>query len=351
MSRHPGPLVSVLLPCFNAERFLGRALSSLLRQDYPHFEVIAIDDGSTDGTRRILDQFVETDGRLRVIENEENLGLIRTLNRGLREARGELVARMDADDMSLPARFQRQVDFLEGNPAIAVVGAGVEHIDRWDRPLRRTPPRALGSAGVKFLAIMGTPLAHPTMMARTEILQRFGYRFEADCVHVEDYDLFIRLARSGVQMANLETPLVQKRENLEGVSHSFEPQQIDRFLHLSRRFVQDELELAVEPMVHRVVVNRLDSAVRPTDLREGVLMIERIRDTFLADGGFELDDPGAREVASVAKQQQVDVLIQALKKGSAGVRGTALVLGPHLLPGLFSGPVRGHLLAKFRLSC
>lgn len=344
-------MVSVLLPCFNAERFLGRALESILRQSLSHFEVIAVDDGSTDRTPAILRQFADRDERVRVLVNSTNLGLIRTLNRGLREAEGELIARADADDISLPLRFETQVDFLRRNPGVDLVGSAVEHIDQWDRVVRRTPVRAMSPIGVRFLSLLGTPLAHPTVMARTDTLRRHGYRFEADCLHVEDYDLFIRLAGSGVQMANLGMVLFQKRDNPRGVSLSFETEQIERFLALSHRFLKEGLNLEAEPTVHRVVVNRVDSSVRPEDLREGILMIEKIRDTFLANGGSDLDEPGGREVAAVAIQQQIDVLIQALKNGSVAVRGTAAALIPRFLSGLSSEPVRDHVLAKFRLPC
>lgn len=117
------PLVSVLMPAYNAEVTVVEAMQSILWQTYPHFEFIIINDGSTDATReRILSV---SDARIRYYENEVNQGLVYTLNRGIDLCRGKYIARMDADDISLPTRFEKQVEVMEKSPNIIVCGTEV----------------------------------------------------------------------------------------------------------------------------------------------------------------------------------------------------------------------------------
>src|ERR1051325_1151561 len=109
------PTVSVLLPVYNAERYLESALQSVLGQTFSDFEVIAVDDGSKDNSKKILERFAANDPRIRVI-SRPNTGIVGALNDGLAVARGEFIARMDADDVALPGRFQAQLDYLRGHP-------------------------------------------------------------------------------------------------------------------------------------------------------------------------------------------------------------------------------------------
>ena len=118
------PKLSVIMPAYNAEKYIGEAIESILNQTFTDFEFIIIDDGSSDHTADIIKGF--HDERIRFIQNEKNSGVANTLNKGLELSQGEYIARMDADDISLPARFEKQVAFMEANPDVAVVGCGIE---------------------------------------------------------------------------------------------------------------------------------------------------------------------------------------------------------------------------------
>ena len=121
------PRVSVILPAYNAEAYLKEAIDSILNQTFPDFQLIVINDCSTDGTEEIIRQYA--DPRLVPVKNEKNLGIAATLNRGLSLAQGDYIARMDADDISLPHRLERQVAYLDAHPDIAVLGTNVETFD------------------------------------------------------------------------------------------------------------------------------------------------------------------------------------------------------------------------------
>jgi len=115
------PKVSVIIASYNGERFIGEAVGSILGQTWTDLELVVIDDGSTDGTRAILSDIASRDSRLRIVE-KENEGLIATLNRGIAEARGEYIARLDHDDVAVPSRIEKQARFLDGNPDFIGVG-------------------------------------------------------------------------------------------------------------------------------------------------------------------------------------------------------------------------------------
>src|SRR5918996_2481069 len=114
------PKVSVVMPAYNAAVYLDEAVTSILNQTFREFEFIVINDGSTDDTVSILDKYEKSDSRIRVY-HQENQGMIAALNRGCRLARGKYIARMDADDISLPRRFERQLEFMEGHPQIGIL--------------------------------------------------------------------------------------------------------------------------------------------------------------------------------------------------------------------------------------
>ena len=339
----PG-LVSVVWPCFNAERFLPDALESVLAQSYGSLEVVAIDDGSTDGTRDILEGAAGGDARVRVLVNEENLGLIRTLNRGVDEARGELIARMDADDRSAPTRLERQVEFLRDHPGTDIVGTAATLIDESDRVVRPHPVRCVSPEGARFMALFAIPTNHATILARADVMSRHRYRVADECLHVEDYDLFARMTAAGVRIANLEEPLYEIRISPQSVSRKFEDLQVEHFVARSKLFLQESLDVEVSDGLHRVLVNRMDASVGGRDLVRGVGYVDWLRDGFLRSS--ELGRDAEREVRAIAAQQRVDIVIQALKKGRAGVRLMAAALLPTLLPGLFSAPTRRYLAAK-----
>lgn len=183
------PKISVIMPAYNAERYIREAIDSILCQSFRDFELIVLNDCSRDGTEGILLSY--DDPRLVYVKNEENLGVARTLNKGLALAKGQYIARMDADDISLPERFRLQAAYLDEHPAVAVVGADVETFDGQGstQVLRYHPD----SRQMKIDLLFASPLVHPSvMMRRTAITQVGGYDGEFE--GLEDYELWCRVA-------------------------------------------------------------------------------------------------------------------------------------------------------------
>ncbi len=205
----PTPLVSVVLPFRDPGRYLGPAVESVLGQTLRDLELIAIDDGSTDGSAAALAPLAAADPRLRVVA-QEGLGLVPTLNRGLSLARAALVARMDADDISLPERLERQVAFMERHPEVAAVGTAYRVFTDAGLTARASSPPTR-PADVRAALASGNVMSHPSIvMRRDAVLGVGGYR--AQFRDAEDYDLWLRLARRH-DLANLPEVLLHYRRH------------------------------------------------------------------------------------------------------------------------------------------
>jgi hypothetical protein len=226
--------VSVVMGAHNAEEYLGEAIESVLAQTFRDFELIVVDDGSTDRTAGILDGF--RDSRIVRVRNEENVGLTRSLNRGLRLAQGRCIARLDADDVSLPQRLERQVALLEARPDVGLVGCPVIYIAPDGREL-----------GVQRIYASDT---HQALLDTEFCWEHSAVMFRAECVTVvgpyreafryaQDYDLWLRIAeRFG--MFTLSEPLVKLRLHTDAISIAKRVQQ--------RAYVLLALELARQRM-------------------------------------------------------------------------------------------------------
>jgi glycosyltransferase involved in cell wall biosynthesis len=190
-SRHK-PKVSVLMPVYNAESFLVDAIESILQQTYKNFELIIVDDGSTDATPKILSAFAKKDSRIHVITNESNLGIVQALNNGLLICQGEYVVRMDADDISVHDRLSKQIPVLEKNPEIVVLGASLGYIDAEGKGLG-----IVRKCSINKSLLFANPLLHPTVVIRKKTLDKIGVYYQSKYLYAEDYFLWLRLSKEG----------------------------------------------------------------------------------------------------------------------------------------------------------
>jgi len=227
------PAVTVLMPVYNAERYVDEAVRSILGQTFADFEFIIIDDGSKDRSLAILEEYAARDPRIRLV-SRPNTGIVRALNQGLDMASGELVARMDADDIALPERLAKQRKYLEGHPECVMVGSRVLVIDPKGMPLTIMSDALTHEQIVDgFLAGRGQLVHHPAVMYRRQVVLEIGaYREIFD--EAEDLDLFLRLAEVG-RIVNMEEPLLKYREHLTKASRA----KVVRVEENSRRIRED----------------------------------------------------------------------------------------------------------------
>jgi glycosyltransferase involved in cell wall biosynthesis len=212
------PTLSVCMPVFNAEPYVREATESILQQTFSDFEFIIIDDGSTDDSKQILEDFARKDARIRLV-SRPNTGYTVALNEALALARAPYLARMDADDISLPDRFEKQLTYLRAHPECVVVGSRIMTIDPFGSPLYQ-PKHELTHTEIEsqLLAGVGWAIVHPaSMMVREHVMALHGYRVEME--PSEDLDLFLRLAERG-KIANLPDVLLYYRQHVKSVNHT-----------------------------------------------------------------------------------------------------------------------------------
>ncbi|MBZ9851453.1 glycosyltransferase [Mesorhizobium sp. CA14] len=185
------PLISVLLPVYNAEPYVAAAVDSILRQDYDRLEVVAIDDGSTDRSLEILERYRCADSRVSII-SRANRGLVASLNEGLAAARGELVARMDADDFAYPWRLSRQAALFAARPELGFCGSVVDMLQHGRIARGRLDP--VFRLGLPVLSKFFTIFMHPTVVYNRRVVDESDLNYNGSYRHAEDFDLFRRLA-------------------------------------------------------------------------------------------------------------------------------------------------------------
>lgn len=205
----PAPAISIVMPFYNAAPFLAEAVKSMLNQTFSDFEFIIINDGSTDGSEKIIQSF--SDKRIKYILNPENMGLVYSLNKGLEAAEGALIARMDGDDISLPDRLKRQYEYLRMHPDADLVASQVQlinengqHTGFWKEDRENSSPELIR----EYLAINNC-IAHPTILAKAGIIKKLGYR--AAQGQAEDYDLWLRWISAGKTIHKVNEVLLQHR--------------------------------------------------------------------------------------------------------------------------------------------
>ena len=210
------PLVSVLLPVYNGERYLQAAIQSILNQSFTDFELIVINDGSTDGTAKIVDSI--QDKRVKVL-HQANMGLPITLNRAIRLARGTYLARQDSDDLSLPTRLIKQVHFLEQHPQYGLLGTWADILLE-DAPTNRALCHPTSNGQIQIQLLFSNCFVHSSVMMRKSILEVSGlYPEEPEKFPPEDYDLWLRIAKHA-SVANLGDALLLYREMPTSISRT-----------------------------------------------------------------------------------------------------------------------------------
>lgn len=201
----PNPLVSVLMPAFNAEKYIALAIKSILEQTLSDFELIIFNDGSTDSTAEVIADVC--DNRIVLIESKCNVGLVEARNILVSRARGRYIAFLDADDIAMPGRLMAQVAFLDGQQ---VDICGSNYLSFYEATGKiKTSNQRHSDADIRALLTIFSPLCNPSVMGKSEVFRRFPYQLGID--YAEDYSLWVKMALAGYRFANLKEALITYR--------------------------------------------------------------------------------------------------------------------------------------------
>jgi len=227
------PSISVVLPVYNVEWFIAEAINSILQQSFHDFELIIINDGSTDRTNEIIYSFI--DPRIIISENLKNLGLIYSLNKGIELAKGKFIARIDADDISRPDRFEKQLAFLEQNPDCVAVGSSYLPIDDKAVPVMAPITRPRYPITAEWFMVIGCPIAHPSVMYRTDIARQIG-GYDPQFIHTEDYEFWTRMIEHGDICSLPEALLLYRVGDQNRISEKYSRLQYETTLKIRQHF-------------------------------------------------------------------------------------------------------------------
>lgn len=286
------PRLTVLMPVHNGAGYIQLALDSVLKQTYRDFELLVIDDGSTDDTPAILAEYAARDSRLRVQRNQSNLGLVRSLNRGLNEAKSVYIARMDADDICMPERFAIQVAYLDSHPEVGLLGSKYAHIDEdGDFIYHGTPmppaPEPGTSGYMTWKLLWMTSVQHPSAMLRRDLVQQHDLYYNADYFTAEDYELWTRFRRHSL-VERLPDMLLHYRVHSGGISIQKRARQMETHFSITRRelesLLSESLDLATGWLLFKVMVPGVDvEDVHPGgDAGDAAALLLKIEAQFVA---------------------------------------------------------------------
>jgi glycosyltransferase involved in cell wall biosynthesis len=241
---HAEPRVTVLMPVYNAEKYLRDAIDSILRQTYSDYAFLIINDGSTDDSVKIIQSY--SDERIRVIDNEKNIGLSSTLNRGIELAIGEYIVRMDSDDISLPTRIEKQVSFMDNHPEVGVCGTWIKYIGVPRRPWRSSIYKfPTKHKDIKSRLLFGSNFCHPSVIMRKSLIERFHLRYDPEHYYTEDYGLW-QTCSFCFPLANIPEVLLLYRVHPGSITNSDKTIEFENIQRINRLNIQN-LDIGFSP--------------------------------------------------------------------------------------------------------
>lgn len=282
------PTVSVVLPIYNSEEYLLESISSILNQTFEDFELIIINDGSTDYSKDII--LSSTDKRIKYYENENNQGLIKALNKGFHYAKGEYIARMDADDLCHKNRFEKQIEFFKYNPIVDILGTA-QFIIGTDKIVKHK----LSNDENKIMLLLQPVVGHSTVMIRKEILNRNKLYYDKHALYAEDYKLWVDASLNGMFICNIDECLCGYRihekqiSNLQFVAQSYTAERIR--INYAKYFFSKIVsgnETAYLSLIHGVKLTNESNLQETIENIYYKLLIENSRNCYFNKKLFEL---------------------------------------------------------------
>ena len=234
------PSVSVIMPTLNVEKYVRESIDSIIDQTFKNFEFIIIDDGSTDSSKLIINSY--SDDRVVFVENEHNIGLTKSLNKGIELAKGEYIARMDADDISELTRFEKQYNYLINNPKCDVLGTWGNLIDE-NGDFVRSTSRNKTHEDIIATIFFYNPIIHASVLMKREIFKQIQY--SSDFIYAQDYKLWLDLILNGMHICNLPEVLISYRVHCKNITVSDNSKQDFYAMEALRVYLNEMYQLKI----------------------------------------------------------------------------------------------------------
>lgn len=309
------PLITVLMPCYNAMPYLQEALESIINQTYTNLEILCINDGSTDETGDVLEKYALQDNRIIVVHNKENIKLIRTLNKGIELANGEYIARMDADDIATLNRIEVELNYMLLNPTVDIVSCGSWIISGSGKIISKKIPRKSSAVACFFASFFYVPIGHPELLIKTSVLKNNHYLNEPHVLHTEDYELWSRLLLKGYNLQNISDLLHYFRINSQSVSRKFTEIQDNNFIECVRQHYIKYTNINHSVEIVRVLANRIDKNTTFFNFKKGLKEMQHFKIFFIKKENV-IDKMILKEIQVVFYTHLFDICFQVIKKCS-----------------------------------
>ena len=301
-------MISVIMPVYDGESHPKEAIDSILNQTFTDFEFLIINDGSTDRSEEIILSY--PDDRIKYIHNTVNLGIVKTLNKGIEKASRKYIARMDADDIAMPYRFEKQVAFMEANPDIAASGSNI--LKLYQNDIQHTKPSLieLEDKFLKIRSLFYTAFWHPTMILRTKVLKDHDLKYRSDYKYTQDKALWIDVSKYG-ELANLAEPLLYYRVHDKQVSTRYFGEQYAISMTITREALKDigmDMNSFSDRIVGYIAYPQRCEDVR--DLYELDLFLDKSVSLFSAGPNYDTE-----EVISFMRKQLLNTLLKSQNIG------------------------------------
>lgn len=274
------PLVSILLPIYNAETFLKECLDSIFNQTYVNYEIIAINDGSEDNPDAVIANF--KDSRLHYYKNESNFGISKTLNKAIEMAKGEYLMRMDADDLILPNKLNTQIEYLLIHPDIEILGTSFSQLNH-TKPLYNNLPES--DILIKLEMFFRFPLCHASVIYRKGVFSHHNNYYPEDINTAEDYDLMVRAFMKGIKFANLPDKLYiyRQHENQNTDRYYDELVKLDDIIRLkiATHFFENILEEFGQELYLNFINSRYGTMTELQKIKKMVFKIKRLSIAYI----------------------------------------------------------------------
>jgi len=314
--------ITVLMPVYNGDKYLKKAIDSILEQSFKNFELLLINDGSTDNSQTIIDSY--SDNRIKVVLNEKNIGLINTLNKGLKLSKGKYVCRFDCDDISMPDRLMEQFLFLERNPSHVLVGSNVEIINECSKRVKLKKYPEMHDE-IMMGMMFSNQICHPAVMFKN-ICTEHSLFYSSAAVHFEDYEFWSRLSDFGL-FHNIQKNLIKYREHSTQISIKHKKKQDDSIYSTRSEFVLKRKTSLTPSIVNRFITRSKTKDVTPGEFNNIINLLNdkekksKVISTFFwrkmcnhADFGLSIIFIAVKSKLSLSLKQAVILLALALVK-------------------------------------